>query len=203
MADEIDRATKLLRDWGAGDAGAFEKLIPLVFDDLVQIADRQCRRERTAHLFQPSDLVNEAYIRLIDQRVQWRSLAQFFSVAALLMRRILVDCIRGGLAAKRGGGVVTVSLDWAVDLPEDQDADLVALGEALSKLGRIDARRREIVNLHFFVGLTLEEVGAQLDISSSSVKREWRIAKDWLLRELCGDEQGASIEFYFVSSSKG
>ena len=186
MSDPSVEVTKLLRDWSQGDALALERLIPLVFADLREIAGRLFRRENEAHTLQPTALVNEVYLRLIDQRaVQWQNREQFFSVAALLMRRILVDHAKGRAAAKRGAGAPRLPLDEAIQLPELRgDVDVVGLDEALSKLAEIDARQSRIVELRFFVGLSHEEIAELLGISVTTVKREWRTAKLWLYREL-------------------
>jgi RNA polymerase sigma factor (TIGR02999 family) len=178
--------TQLLRDWGRGDPAALEKLIPLVFEDLREIAGRLFRRENEAHTLQPTALVSEVYLRLLDQRaVHWQNREQFFAVAALLMRRILVDHAKGRGAAKRGAGVPRLPLDEAIQAPERQlGLDFIGLDEALSKLAAIDARQSRIVELRFFVGLSHYEIAELLGISVTTVKREWRTAKLWLYREL-------------------
>src|SRR4051794_40877212 len=186
MSTPTSEVTQLLQDWSQGDASALEKLIPLVFEDLRQIAGRLFQRESDAHTLQPTALVNEVYLRLMDQRkVHWQNREQFFGVAALLMRRILVDYAKGRQAAKRGSGVPNVPLDESIAVPElMRDVDVVALDEALSRLAEIDPRQGRIVELRFFVGLSHEEIAEILKISVTTVKREWRTARLWLFREL-------------------
>lgn len=185
MSTPTSDVTKLLQDWNQGDAAALEKLIPLVFDDLRQIARRLFLREADSHTLQPTALVNEVYLRLMDQRkVHWQNRDQFFGVAAMLMRRILVDYAKGRQAAKRGSGAPKVPLDETIAVPELRDVDVVALDEALSRLTEFDARQGRIVELRFFMGLSNEEIAELLKISVTTVKREWRTARLWLYREL-------------------
>jgi len=186
MCKESAEITRLLCEWGKGDPQALERLIPLVFEDLREIACRLFRRENEAHTLQPTALVSEVYLRLLDQRaVQWQNREQFFAVAALLMRRILVDYAKGRGAAKRGSGVPRLPLDEALQTPELRaDLDFVGLDEALSRLAAIDPRQSRIVDLRFFVGLSHEEIAELLGTSVTTVKREWRTAKLWLYREL-------------------
>ncbi len=184
MPDSHTNVTQLLRDWSQGDAAALGKLIPLVFEDLREIAGHLFRREGEAHTLQPTALVNEVYLRLMDQRqVQWQNRDQFFAVAALLMRRILVDHAKSRQAAKRGRGVPNLPLEEALLVP-DQDVDVLALDEALSQLAEIDPRQCRIVELRFFVGLSHEEIAELLGISVTTVKREWKTARLWLFRAL-------------------
>ena len=162
-----------------------ERLIPLVFEELRQIAGRMFQRESEGHTLQPTALVNEVYLRLMDQRkVHWQNREQFFGVAALMMRRILVDYAKGRQAAKRGSGAPMVPLDEAVAVAELRDLDVVALDEALSRLTEFDARQGHIVEMRFFMGLSHEEIAEVLRISVTTVKREWRTARLWLFREL-------------------
>jgi RNA polymerase sigma factor (TIGR02999 family) len=185
MSTPTSDVTKLLQDWSQGDAAALEKLIPLVFEDLRQIAGRLFRREADSHTLQPTALVNEVYLRLMEQRkVHWQNREQFFGVASLLMRRILVDYAKGRQAAKRGSGAPKVPLDETIAVPELRDVDVVALDEALSRLAEIDPRQERIVELRFFMGLSNEEIAEILKISVTTVKREWRTARLWLYREL-------------------
>jgi RNA polymerase sigma-70 factor (ECF subfamily) len=185
MSTLTSDVTKLLQDWSQGDPSALEKLIPLVFEDLRQIARRLFQRESDGHTLQPTALVSEVYLRLMDQRkVHWQNREQFLGVAALLMRRILVDYAKGKQAAKRGSGAVKVSLDEALAIPELQGMDFVALDEALSRLAEIDPRQSQIVEMRFYIGLSHEEIAKVLDISVTTVKREWRTARLWLFREL-------------------
>lgn len=185
MSSQTD-VTKLLQDWGQGDASALEKLIPLVFRDLREIAGGLFRRESDGHTLQPTALVNEVFIRLTEQRkAHWANREQFFGVAALLMRRILVDYAKGRQAAKRGSGAVKLPLDEALGVAAVQEnLDVVALDEALSKLAEIDDRQSRVVEMHFFVGLKHEEIAEVLGVSATTVKREWRTARLWLYREL-------------------
>lgn len=177
--------TKLLHDWSQGDAAALERLIPLVFEDLRLIAGRLFQREADSHTLQPTALVSEVYLRLMDQRkIHWQNREQFFGVAALMMRRILVDHAKGRQAAKRGSGMPKVPLDETIAAIETKDVDFVALDEALSRLAEIDPRQARIVELRFFMGLSNEEIADIVDISVTTVKREWRTARLWLRREL-------------------
>jgi len=185
MPTPTSDVTKLLQEWSQGDSSALEKLIPLVFEDLRQIAGRLFLREADSHTLQPTALVSEAYLRLMDQRkVHWQNREQFFGVASLLMRRILVDYAKGRQAAKRGSGAPKVPLDETIAVPELRDVDVVALDEALSQLAEIDPRQSRIVELRFFMGLSHEEIADILDISVTTIKREWRTARLWLFREL-------------------
>lgn len=177
--------TALLLAWGHGDAAAFDQLVPLVHDELQRVARRYMARERPDHTLQATALVNEVYLRLIEtDRVQWQNRAHFFAVAARMMRRILVDFARARLSDKCGGGVQRVTLDDAVAVAQAPSVDLVALDEALERLGSIDSRQSQIVELRFFGGLTLDEAAAVLKVSRDTVKRDWRFAKLWLAREL-------------------
>lgn len=185
MSTSTSDVTKLLHDWSQGDAAALEKLIPLVFEDLRQIAGRLFQREADSHTLQPTALVSEVYLRLMDQRkVHWQNRAQFFGVAAMLMRRILLDYAKGSKAAKRGSGKANVPLDETIAVLEMKDIDFVALDEALSRLAEIDPRQGQIVELRFYMGLSNEEIADILEISVTTVKREWRTARLWLFREL-------------------
>jgi RNA polymerase sigma factor (TIGR02999 family) len=187
--------TGLLRAWGAGDEAALEALLPVVYAELRRQADRAMRRESAGHTLQTTALVHEAYLRLVDQgRAEWQNRAQFFGVAAQLMRRILVDHARGRLADKRGGGAQRITLghaDVAAPTARDDEVDLLALHEALTRLAAMDPRQARVVELRYFGGLTIEETAAALDISVATVKREWAVARAWLRRELSdarGDE---------------
>jgi RNA polymerase sigma-70 factor (ECF subfamily) len=177
--------SQLLADWSNGDQAALDKLLPLVNTELRQLARRYMRRENPGHTLQTSALLNEAYLRLIDQKtVRWQNRAHFFGIAAQLMRRILIDHARSHHYAKRGGGALRVSLDEAAAVTEAQAAELLAVDEALEKLTAMDARKGRIVELRFFGGLSLEETAEVLGISSPTVQREWRAAKAWLHRIL-------------------
>jgi RNA polymerase sigma factor (TIGR02999 family) len=184
MADSD--VTQLLQEWSQGDPSALERIIPLVFDDLRQIAGRMFRRESDGHTLQPTALVNEVYFRLMEQRkIHWANREQFFGVVALLMRRILVDYAKGRQAVKRGSGVAKLPLDEAIGVAAIQEnLDMVGLDEALSRLAEIDPRQSQIVDMRFFTGLSHEEIAEVLGISVTTVKREWKTARIWLFREL-------------------
>lgn len=190
--------TALLLDWSSGDPEAPARLMPLVYDELRRLARSYLRRERADHTLQPTALVNEAFLRLVDQtRVNLENRAQFFGLAARLMRNILVDHARELAAQKRGGDGNThlprLSLDETRVAIEDRAAGLVALDEALKSLAEFDERKSRIVEMRFFGGLSVEETAAALGVSDKTVMRDWRIAKLWLHRELSGDD-GAHVE---------
>lgn len=177
--------TRLLSEWSDGDVEALEALMPLVFEELKNLARSYFRDESPGHTLQPTALVNEVYMRLINQqKVKWENRSQFFAFAAMLMRRILVDHAKRRKAAKRGGRAQKLPLDEAVGEPERVDVDLIALDEALEQLATIDARQSRIVEMRFFAGLTYEQIAEVLDLSVATVKRDWRTAKLWLFREL-------------------
>jgi len=176
----------LLRAWSDGDQRAIQALTPIVYDELHRLARHYMRRERSGHSLQATALVNEAYMRLADYaRMRWRDRAHFFAVSAQVMRRILVDHARRR-NVKRGRGVRHVSLDDVVVVApgEDAGADLIALDEALVGLARLDPRKAQIVEMRFFGGLTVEEIGDVLKVSTGTIKRDWRAAKAWLYEEL-------------------
>jgi RNA polymerase sigma factor (TIGR02999 family) len=159
--------------------------MPLVYNELHRLAARYLRRERQGHTLQATALINEVYLRIIDQRqVNWQNRAQFFGVAAQMMRRILVDHARAHLYAKRGGGAQKLSFDDALAVPAERDLDLLALDDALASLSEMDPQQARIVELRFFGGLTIEETAEVLDISPATVKRDWNWAKAWLYREI-------------------
>jgi RNA polymerase sigma factor (TIGR02999 family) len=171
----------MLLDWSQGDCIAAEQLFPLVYDELHRLAERQMRRERSDHTLQTTALVNEAYLRLIDQRrVSWQNRAHFFGVAAQLMRRILIKYAERRRAAKRGGGQYELQLEEADVVTDERATDLIALDHALTELAAFDPRQSRIVELRFFGGLNVEEIGVVLGISPATVKREWRVARAWL-----------------------
>jgi RNA polymerase sigma factor (TIGR02999 family) len=180
--------TQMLIAWGSGDHEAFERLMPMVYMELRRQAVRHLRRERAGHSLQPSDLIHEAYLRLIDQKsVQWQNRAHFFAVAAQMMRRILVDHARRRHRAKRGGSGITVPLDEEQLLvAEKSEVDLLALDEALTRLAAMDARQSQIVELRFFSGLSIEETAEVIGVSRTTVKDDLNIAKAWLRREMVG-----------------
>lgn len=184
--------TTLLLDWSHGDKSALERLTPLVYDELRRLSKRYLRKERSEHTLQSTALANEAFMRLIDQsQVQWQNRAHFFGVAAQMIRRILVDYARARRTDKRGAGMTQLSLDEAIGVPEKRSIELIALDEALSELGRLDERASRIVELRFFVGLSVEETSEVMDISTATMKREWTSAKAWLFREL--KERGTPV----------
>jgi len=184
MASSHD-VTALLDDWSGGNRIALEQLLPLVFADLRRIASRQLRGERTGHTLQPTALVHEAYLRFVDQRhVDWQNRAHFFGVAAEVMRRILVDHARRQAAGKRGDGVPRVALEEARDAAAPDEAAVLELDLALSRLEEIDPGLARIVQLRAFVGLTIDEAAQVLDVSPSTAQRDWRAARAWLKREL-------------------
>jgi RNA polymerase sigma factor (TIGR02999 family) len=184
--------TGLLRAWSQGDPGAAEKLVPLVYDDLRRRAARYLRRERREHTLRPTALVHETYLRLVGQdRVAWKSRAQFFGVAAQVMRRILVDHARERGAAKRAGGWCRVSLDEDIGAPA-RDFDLVELENALQELSALDPDKVRMVELRFFGGLTLDETAQVLRVSPSTLTREWRMTRAWLYRRLRRGRTGAA-----------
>jgi RNA polymerase sigma-70 factor, ECF subfamily len=180
-----DGVTGLLAAWSEGDRSALEKLLPLAERELHQIAHRYMSREKPGHTLQTTALVNEAYLRLVDQtRTQWRNRAQFFAIAAQIMRRILVNHARDRAAGKRGSGAPEVSLDEVAVVSDERAAELLALDDALDALTKLDKRKGQIVELRYFGGLTVEEIGEVLSIHPDTVTREWGRAKAFLRREL-------------------
>jgi RNA polymerase sigma-70 factor, ECF subfamily len=181
--------TGLLIEWSHGDAAALERLLPLIYDECRRIASRQLRREDRDHTLDPTALVHEAYLRLVDQRRStWENRAQFFGVVGQVMRRILVDYARARHAKKRGGAMVLVSLDLAAEQSDDAHvADVLAIDEALERLALHDPDQVRIIELRFFAGLTVEETAHVVGRSPRTVKREWSLAKAWLYRELQRD----------------
>ena len=183
MADDRD-LSRLLAAWARKDSSARDELVSLVYDELRLIAHRYLKGERPGHTLQTTALVNEAYLRMIDlDRMQWTDRTHFFAMAATLMRRILVDYARQRGRDKRGGDLTIVSLDGH-DAAQPQGLDIEALDGALERLAALDPQQARIVELRFFGGLTVDETGAALNVSPSTVKREWASAKAWLLLEL-------------------
>ena len=177
--------TELLQDWSEGDESALERLLPLVYDELHRLAHQHMRREKPGQILQTSALINEAYLRLIDRpRIHWESRAQFFGIAARVMRRILVDEARKRKSHKRGGACVQVTLNDATDIAQQQAANVVALNDALKALEAIDSRQGRIVELHFFGGLSVEETAQVLNVSPETVMRDWAFARAWLKKEM-------------------
>ena len=182
-----DEVTALLLRWQGGDRDALDKLLPLVYDQLHRLADRQLRRERRGHTLQPTAVVHETYLKLVDQRrANWQSRAQFFAVAAGMMRRVLVDHARSRRAAKRGGLMLHLAVEDVDTGIEPPSVDLIDLDDALGKLETLDADQARIVELRFFGGLTVEETAEVVHSSPATVKRDWHSAKAWLFRELGG-----------------
>ena len=177
--------TELLVDCTNGDHEALDKLIPLVYEELHRLASHYLRRERSNHTLQTTALVHEAYLRLVDQKnCNWQNRAQFFGVAAQMMRRILVDYARSHRASKRGGSYHRISLSEGAILSEDRDTDLTELDEVLERLATIDPQQSRVVELRIFGGLTVEETAEVMGISSRTVKREWSMARAWLHQQI-------------------
>ncbi|MEM7050569.1 MAG: sigma-70 family RNA polymerase sigma factor [Acidobacteriota bacterium] len=180
------QVTRLLRRWRDGDETAFEALVPLVYDELKNLARRQLRRNRRDHTLQPTALVHEAYVRLVlRQRPNSTSRSHFFAIAAIVMRRVLIDHARAHFRQRRGGGAIQVELEEDF-LPSDpqRSADLLALDEALDRLEKKDPRKARVVQLRYFGGLILDEVAEVLEVGQSTVVRDWRLARAWLIKEL-------------------
>jgi RNA polymerase sigma-70 factor, ECF subfamily len=179
--------TQLLKNAQAGDRNALDQLLPLVYDELRKLAAYQLRRERVNHTLQPTALVHEAYLRLINQReVQWQDRAQFFGLAAQMMRRILVNHALAHKTEKRGGHETHVSLDEAISYAAEREVNLVLLDNALTRLADLDPDQCRIVEMRFFGGLTVEEVAEVMKVSTATIKREWRTAKAWLFEQING-----------------
>jgi RNA polymerase sigma factor (TIGR02999 family) len=177
--------TQKLAQWGKSDRASLDELIPLVQDELRRIASRHMRRERPGHTLQTTALLNEAYLRLVDQtQVDWRGRAHFFGIAARIMRQILVDHARSAGRDKRGGGMEHLPLDEALVFSPEKSAALTALDEALERLAAKDARKARVVELRYFGGLSVEETAEVLEVHPNTVVRDWSLAKAWLRREL-------------------
>ncbi|HEY2714421.1 MAG TPA: sigma-70 family RNA polymerase sigma factor [Chthoniobacterales bacterium] len=186
LMSEEQEVTELLQDWNAGDRDAAARLIPLLYQELRRLARKQLAMERRDHTLQPTALVHEAYLRLVDQEsVHWKNRAQFLGVVARVMRRILVDHARAHLAAKRGGGSVNrLSLD-EVEIPlRERAAEVLALDAALSELARVDERKSRVVELRFFGGLSVDETAGAMQLNPATVRRDWTVAKAWLHRSI-------------------
>jgi RNA polymerase sigma-70 factor (ECF subfamily) len=177
--------TQLLIAWSNGDQAARDGLMAVVYEELHRLARRYMRRESPGHTLQTSALVNEAFLRLVDQRnVHWQNRAHFFGIAAQMMRRVLVDYARGRSYAKRGGGARALSLDEGLIVSEERSAEVVAVHEALEELAKLDPRKSQIVELRFFGGLSIDETAEVLGVSPGTVARDWTMAKAWLRREI-------------------
>jgi RNA polymerase sigma factor (TIGR02999 family) len=189
--DESAEITRLLKAWGGGDSAALDRLTPLVYDQLHRMARRYMRSERPGHTLQPTALVNEAFLRLVDTRdLDWTDRAHFFAVCARVMRRILVDAARSRASIKRGGQAdraehpIAINLDQLPAPVTEMSLQVCALDQALEALARIDPRRAQVIELRFFGGLTVEETGQVLRVSPQTVIRDWKLARAWLAREL-------------------
>jgi RNA polymerase sigma factor (TIGR02999 family) len=177
--------TQLLQAWNEGDQSAIEKLVPLVYDELHRLAQRYMADERTDHTLQTTELVNEAYMRLVDSaHANWESRTHFFGVCAQVMRRILVDWARSRQALKRGGGVSALDLEEAFAATKQPGTDLVAIDDALKLLAAVDPRKSQVVEMRFFGGLSVKETAQVLKVSPETVQRDWKVAKSWLRREM-------------------
>jgi RNA polymerase sigma-70 factor (ECF subfamily) len=177
--------TGLLRAWTAGNRNALDQLAPLIYGELKRIARQHMRREREEHTLQPTALVNEAFLRLVNVHgVDWQGRAHFFALSAQMMRRILVSHARGRRAGKRGGSANEISLEDAIIASPERDAQVVKLDEVLEQLAKLDPRKAQIVELRFFAGLNFEEIAAVLSVSSRTIVREWGLSKTWLAREM-------------------
>jgi RNA polymerase sigma factor (TIGR02999 family) len=182
-ASRVD-ITQLLQAWSQGDKTALEKLTPLVYKELHRLAHHYMSFENPGHTLQTTALVNEAYLRLVSNQTDWQNRSHFFAISAQLMRQILVDFARSRQQLKRGGKIQRVSLDEATVSPEEPDADLVALDDALTALAVVDPRKSRVVELRFFGGLSIEETAEVMGVSGLTVWRDWRMAKLWLLHEM-------------------
>ena len=189
MTPTPNQVTQLLRDWRAGDQAAFERLLPLVYDELRRLAGHYLRGERQGHTLQSAALVHEAYLQLLGQEIDWQNRAHFLGVAAQAMRRVLVDYARSRNYQKRGGQVAHVEIEAAATVALAQAGELVALDDALQGLEKLDPRKSRVVELRYFGGLSVEETAEVLGISVPTVVRDWNTAKAWLRREM---SRGAS-----------
>ncbi|HET8781901.1 MAG TPA: sigma-70 family RNA polymerase sigma factor [Pyrinomonadaceae bacterium] len=179
--------TQLLAEWRDGNQAALDDLYPLVYDELHRLARRYMSRERKGHTLQTTALINEAYVRLVDQRnVQWANRSHFFAISAQIMRRILIDHARRQTYAKRGGGARQVSLEETAAVVQDDLSEFVRLDEALKSLAELDPRRSQVVELKYFGGLNNDEIAGVLKISKNTVIRDWNMARAWLYRQLAG-----------------
>jgi len=182
---KAENVTQLLIAWGRGDEAARDELIPLVYQTLHRIARHQLRGERAGHTLETTALINEAYLKLVEQTVSWENRAHFFGIAARLMRQLLVDYARARQRLKRGGEMKQISLTAAAQIAQEQAVDLLALDEALETLAEVDPQSSRIVELRFFGGLTIEETAQVIGVSTPTIERGWRSARAWLQTELC------------------
>jgi RNA polymerase sigma factor (TIGR02999 family) len=188
MTPSPHEVTRLLKEWTGGNQAALDQLMPIVHEELRRLAHHQMRREKPGHLLQTTALVNEAYLKLVDQRrVSWQNRSHFFGIAARLMRQILVDQARKQHYLKRGGNALQVSLSEAENVSQQRAANVVALDDALKALSAIDARQSQIVELRFFGGLSIEEAAEVLEVSPGTVMRDWTFARAWLRKEMTAE----------------
>ena len=184
MTEPHSKITVLLHAWRSGDSNAMEELMPLVYDQLRSLASRYMRQERSGHTLSPTALVHEAYLKLLSSDVSWEDRVHFMAIAAITMRRILVDHARGSRRAKRGGGAERVALEDVLLFQEPMNLDILALDDALARLTQQDARKGRLIELSYFGGLNCEEAAAVLEVSTATVNRELKLAKAWLQQEL-------------------
>ena len=185
--------TQLLVDWGQGDSAALDEMLPTVYGELRRLAAYHLKKERRNHTLQPTALVHEAYMQLVNQRqVDWKNRAQFLSIASEIMRRLLVDHARRRISAKRGGQAQKVSLSYVDQSQQTRELDVMSLDDALNKLSGRDLRKSRVVELKFFGGMTTDEIAEVLQISGATVEREWTLARAWLFRELSGGHSSLS-----------
>jgi len=193
MAAIPEEITRLLINWSKGDKSALDDLIPLVYPELRRLARMHMRRENSAHTLQTSAVINEAYLRLVNQQdVKWQDRAHFFAFAAQIMRHILVDHARRHRRNKRRGGTEHVPLDEATVVCDERASELIALDDTLNRLAEIDPRKSQVVELRFFAGLTVEETAEVMKLAPITIMREWRAAKAWLGREISGEGKDSS-----------
>ena len=193
MAPRLNEVSRLLADWSSGNESARDELIPLVYDELRRLAGRHLAKERDGHSLQATALVNEVFLRLVDQRqVDWQNRAHFFALSSRMMRRILVDYARKRQYAKRGGGAMHTVFDEALMVSNEKPWDVVALDDALSELAAVDSRKCEVVELKYFGGLSIEEIAEVLKVSPITVRRDWTTAKAWLYRAINRDHSPES-----------
>lgn len=177
--------TELLAQWSGGNQTALDRLYPLVYEELRRLARSYMKRERKGHTLQTTALINEAYVRMVDQRnVHWQNRSHFFAISAQIMRRILVDHARRYLHAKRGGGAQKISLDEVLIVAKERSEEVLMLNEALSNLARLDPRRCQVVEMRYFAGLNNQEIASVLKISENTVMRDWNLARAWLYQQL-------------------
>ena len=195
MSASSHEVTELLVDWGRGNQAALDQLMPLVYAELHRLAHQYLNKERSGHTLQTSALVNEAFVKLVDQRdVHWQNRAHFYGIAAQLMRRILVDYARHRHSQKRGGEAQQVELDEAMILSPERAAEVIALDGALKELAEIDARKSQIVELRFFGGLTIEVTAEVLAVSPGTVMHDWSLAKAWLRRAVASSPSNVTLK---------